>query len=83
MASSWSIIMCIKCACRLIVLFRPGSSQACRMSSFNSADTFTTQQPRGRALDSRRLTYRVGIVTAPDIVMLRGMAAGIQTARCE
>ena len=43
--------------------------------------TFNTQQFRGRARASRGLRYRVRIATVPDIAMLCGTRAGIQTAR--
>jgi len=51
------------------------------MSSFRSGDTFTTQQFRGTVLVSRGVRYRVRIATVPDIVMVWGTAAGIQTVR--
>ncbi len=52
------------------------------MSSLSSGETFTTQQFRGSAFASRGLKYRVRIATVPDIVMVCGTDAGIQTARC-
>jgi hypothetical protein len=41
----------------------------------------TTQQLRGSVLASLGLRYRVRIATSPDIAMVCGTAAGIQTAR--
>jgi hypothetical protein len=52
------------------------------MSSLSSGDTFTTQQSRGRVLARRCLRYKVRIATVPDIMMVCGTSAGIQTARC-
>lgn len=68
-------------AWRLTVLLRRPRLQASRISSFNSADAFTTQQSRGRVLARRGLRYKVRIATVPNIVMVCGIVAGIQTAR--
>jgi hypothetical protein len=82
MASNWSMITHIKWPCHLIVFFRAPEVQVLRMSSFSSGGTLTTQQSRGNLLTSRGLRYKVRIATVPDIVMVCGTAAGIQTARC-
>jgi hypothetical protein len=51
------------------------------MSSFNNVETFSTQHRRGRPFAIRGFKYRVRIATAPDIVIVWDISAGIQTAR--
>lgn len=80
-ASNWSMITPINRPCDLFVFRKPVKVQAFKISSLNNGDTFTTQHSLGKVFASLVLKYRVRIATVPDIVMVCGTAAGIQTAR--
>jgi len=82
MASNCLTITWISALCQRIVRSRALRVQVWRMSSLSSADTNTTQQSRGNFLANRGLRYKVRIATVPDMTMVCGTVAGIQTARC-
>ena len=50
-------------------------------NSLSNGATFTTQQSRGSDFVKRGFRYRVRIATLPDILIVWGELAGIQTAR--
>jgi len=81
-ARNWSRITWIKCRWSKIVPFRTLKSHVSRMSSRSRGEMFITQHCRGSIRASLGFKYNVRIATGPDIAMLCGMFAGIQTARC-
>src|SRR5579863_10731585 len=71
-----------RCACHVTDVFNVRTVHAWRISSLSRAETLITQQSRGGPLARRGLRYSVRIATTPDIVIVCGIVAGIQTARC-